>query len=475
MKRKINTIEYEWLIKPTGDPFADTGGYVIQYLLENKFQDKDIDELIDYVTKIYVNDWDGKLHTFFLNSKITQPAFKGEKKISETIAYFDRLINESEPSEDGFCRISGRETKLFTAGRDNSLMTGSGKFINFHHGFDTGIQLSKEIIIRMFFLPLGSRLLSGNVALLKSNDEEVNKFFIEENLKYNLKNIATGIKEGVGKFDFKNPANTIFDFASKVITKKEDFESGASLTLYHLTNFGASPDVEIYKLPALVFEFYRFCHKIPYKTDWTNFVRSYYSNSKNKGAVYNSKSENFEIEKKGKIEDIKFNNYKLWTNWVYTNLLSGKSIVPQFLKWSKNGNKLNIDILRVYQLNIRNMKKETVSKILELADFLVRDKNEQNIKKRITKLNGAKNSYILRDIFFKEIVVKNHNEGNEKPIITVNDHVNYLFSDDSRWQEIRDVLLIAIYQKMHELKLNIEIIVDDENDNNEIVVKQNKL
>ncbi|SHE83712.1 hypothetical protein SAMN05444274_102531 [Mariniphaga anaerophila] len=32
MKHTHKTIDYEWLTKPTGDPFADAGGYVIQYL-----------------------------------------------------------------------------------------------------------------------------------------------------------------------------------------------------------------------------------------------------------------------------------------------------------------------------------------------------------------------------------------------------------------------------------------------------------
>lgn len=61
MKQNIKTIDYKWLTKPTGDPFADTGGYVIQYLWEHVYPDKDIDELIEFVTKIYVNDWGGKL------------------------------------------------------------------------------------------------------------------------------------------------------------------------------------------------------------------------------------------------------------------------------------------------------------------------------------------------------------------------------------------------------------------------------
>ncbi len=59
MKQNIKTIDYDWLTKPTGDPFADTGGYVIQYLWSiSTCENMDIDELIEFVTKIYVNDWE---------------------------------------------------------------------------------------------------------------------------------------------------------------------------------------------------------------------------------------------------------------------------------------------------------------------------------------------------------------------------------------------------------------------------------
>ena len=30
MKRNYNTINYEWLFRPTGDPFADAGGYALK-------------------------------------------------------------------------------------------------------------------------------------------------------------------------------------------------------------------------------------------------------------------------------------------------------------------------------------------------------------------------------------------------------------------------------------------------------------
>ncbi len=458
MKQNIKTIDYEWLIKNTGDPFADTGGYVIRYLWEI-YPDKDIDELIGFVTSIYVNNWEGKLNAFFLNSKITQPAFKGERKIVETLRYFDSLLKDIQEYEVGYCRISGRNVKLYIAGRDNSIMSGSGTFINFHHFFDGGIKLSKEIIIRMHFVPLGSLLLSGKVALLKSNDEYLSRFYVENNVKENLFNISIGVKEGVLKSEFKNPANALFNFIDSAIEQLKGYRSldkSVSLSFYHFTNFGASPEIDIYQLPETVFMFYAYCHKINYKNDWLNFVRSHYYNSKKKDAIYNSDNGLIELDKKDKIETINKDEYKTWTNWVYNKLLEGKSIVPEFLRWSKKENKINFDIIRVYQQNIRNMKKETIDKILELADFIIGDRSEEDIKKLITKLNGASKAYELRR-FLLSLVDENYNKENEKPLITMKDYTDYLFCDGGSTGELRDVLLIAIYQKMHELNLKVEM------------------
>ncbi|MDD3772680.1 MAG: type I-B CRISPR-associated protein Cas8b1/Cst1, partial [Weeksellaceae bacterium] len=214
--------------------------------------------------------------------------------------------------------------------------------------------------------------------------------------------------------------------------------------------------LQIYHLPATVFLFYSYCHKINYKQDWLNFVRSHYSNSKNKGAVFDKNEGTFKIEKKGEIESINYDEYKTWTNRIYNKLLSGKSILPEFYRWSKNGNKLHFDIIRIYQQNIRNMKKETIDKLLELADFIIDDRSEDEIKKFISKLNGASKAHELRR-FLLGLVSENYNKDHDKPLITVKDYTDYLFSDSGNTGELRDVLLIAIYQKMHELNLKIEL------------------
>lgn len=120
MKQQLKTVDYKWLTEPTGDPFADAGGYALKEFSE-RFPEKDILELIEEATGIYVDCWGGGLNAFFLNSKITQPAYKPKQKIEETRKYFWEMVDEKNAMGEGYCRISGRKAKLFTAGRDNSI------------------------------------------------------------------------------------------------------------------------------------------------------------------------------------------------------------------------------------------------------------------------------------------------------------------------------------------------------------------
>lgn len=102
------------------------------------------------------------------------------------------------------------------------------------------------------------------------------------------------------------------------------------------------------------------------------------------------------------------------------------------------------------------MKKETIYKIKELAEFLVRDKNADKIKKRIITLDSIKNPDGLRRFILHYVIAENYNSGNKEAILTSEDYINYLFPDISYWSEIRDLLLIAIYQEMHEKNLILE-------------------
>lgn len=461
MKHEFDTINYEWLTATTGDPFGDLGGYVIKEL-EANFPDKGILDLIEYVTNIYVNKWGAKINPFFLNSKITQPAFKPDKKISETLQYFASMINEKSYDAVGVCRITGHQGKLYMAGRDNSILSGSGTLINFHHSFESGIMLSKEMLIRFHFVPFGCEYLQGKIALIHSTNEVLGEFFARNNCVRNLHAIAGGISDGILKSESRSPGTALFRFIDNALVTKLGVlkDRNNSLALYHFTNFGASPEVIIYSIPDALFGFYHATQSPDFKEDWNSFIAGYYYSSDYKNTKYNRETHQLDYEKKGNIQNIPEDEYKYWSNTIYNKLLNRESILRNILRWSKE-NKFNLRIVEIYQIYLRNMKQETITKIKEMTDLIFKANDDNEIEKVVKKLSNAKNSYLLRRFIIKDIVAKYKPEDN-KPIITVEEYANYLFPDTGAWQEVRDVLLISIYQRLHEQNKSINLPEDEE-------------
>lgn len=126
------------------------------------------------------------------------------------------------------------------------------------------------------------------------------------------------------------------------------------------------------------------------------------------------------------------------------------------LVYSKEEN-IDFNIVKIYAIKIRKMKIETIEKINQMADFIIANNDERIIGKAITKLNAVTNSFLLRRYILNDIVKPNYEEGNDEAIVTVKDYVDYLFPDSDSWKEMRDVLLIAIYERLHKLKKKVEI------------------
>lgn len=459
MKETYKNVNYELLTKPSGDPFVDAGGYALKRF-SDLYPDLDILELVMKVTDIYVDRWDAKINHFFLNSKITQPAFKADKKKEETRKYFKSLLEETAPCKNGVCRILGVRTKLFPAGRDNSVLSGSGTFVNFHHCFQEGIMLSKECIIRYHFLPLACELLQGCVAVVHSSNNDVAAYFAENCCNRNISALAHDSSDGILKSNSKSPGTELFRYADDVIADVREMDAfdSCSITLYNFTNFGASPEVKIYTLPFETFKFYRFTQKAQFRDQWNSFVTKYYKTSDNRKTSYDETNNVFTSENKGCKDEITENEFKYWRNKIYDKLLQGESILKEILNRIRNCD-FDFRIVEIYEINVRNMKKETIEKIKQMAEFIFKSNDENGIKKAIRKLDGVSSSYLLRRFVLKDVVAKYYNEGNDEAIVTIEDYADYLFPDTSSWMEMRDVLLIAIYQKLHENKmaLNVEL------------------
>jgi len=440
----------------TGDPFVDAGGLALQ-VLKNKFPNKSKMELIEFVTDIYVDKWKGKIDSIQLNSEITHNSRKGNEKKIAALEYFKNLREKNIEGPTGYCRTCGNEGFLICAGRERFCLSGSGSLVNFNHGHEKGLMICGKCSEKLFFLPLIVMQMGKNLSLIHTQNGDIRKYWAAITVNANLNKIGRHLSEGIIKSEYSNPRNAIFNIAVEIITKYES-ESGY-IQLFHFTNFGSSPDCDIYLLPNPVFSFMskalRYCRK-----DWFNYVKRYYHIKK---SSWDDMSQTWLKKDNSAFEETEFKNNP---NDVFEALLTGKTILGKLRKFYKESYQKSISIsplLAIYYLaEVKNMKQEQIDLIKRIGNTIFKQLQEDGSnKKYLTMIEGSSKAYQLRSVILR-IVKKNYNKGEKDPVVTLSEYVNYLFPDGQYWGEVRDLLLIFLYELLH--KENIDIFKTDDND-----------
>jgi CRISPR-associated protein Cst1 len=255
---------------------------------------------------------------------------------------------------------------------------------------------------------------------------------------------------GINRWEYKSPSSALFDFAQHWIINVKDYavEDSVELNLYHFTNFGASPEVVLYNFSAALFDFYKNVQHRTLQNDWNRFTNSFF---RQKNASYNFEKDSFDLTEKKEVKVIQRKDFKIWYNSIYESLLANKSILKAILNWvSKKQRPLNFEIVKIYQINLRNMNAKTLQIIERIADYILQDTND--LKKKITSLRKPIKAYAFRKAL-RRLAEENLAKKNPNVLFSLDEYAIELFPDGTYWQEIQDLLLIAIYQKIHEQQL----------------------
>jgi CRISPR-associated protein Cst1 len=469
----------------TGDPFVDAGEMALKYISE-RFPDKDVMQLIDWAARVYIERWDAKINSLFLNSPITQPAYNTrELRIGKTMERFDEVLSAN--SELGFCRYCGKKAYLSEVGRDTSCLVGSGKLVNFHHAHEEGLMACSSCITKLFFLPLAVIQIGELVGLLHTATGYGNTYWSEKTIKTNLDKIGRNTSEEILKSEFSNPRNALFHFAVEMVREFENVDVEENFTLYHFTNFGSKVDCDLYSLPHPVFRFVSHALKTCAQ-DWHDLIRRHFKMTKENvlkeeafaelypyykyfsGSKYDQEREVWRDKDNNVLEETQYmNNY----NGIYNRLLSGISILPKLVgyykkKLKKGGGSVGSDLATIYVMEVLAMTAEQISIIRSIGDKIFALMEQGNdFKKYLTMIERVKKAHELRTVLLR-MTKKNYTDGNEEPLVTFDQWVNYLFPDGQYWGEVRDLLLIYLYEKMHHHKLDIEMPDDEIEETEEI-------
>jgi len=441
----------------TGDPFVDMGGLVMETLPEKTIEDK-----IRFATNVYVDGWKGVVDSIFLHSKLNNNHVKNKPELQRkgVLEYYLGALKGNGAVSEGPCRVCAVKGHLFTGGRNNYPLVGSGEFTNFHHFQEPGLLICKDCLVKLFFLPLGILQSAGNLMFLQLQNEYEKKLWQKDVILNNLDKFSRGASAGILKSKYTNPQNALFYFASSLITRFEIYDyPPLQIRLFCFTNFGSKPNIEIHDLPSPVFSFLKRVLKPDLRPYWSYFIKRHYQFRKTVN-FDEDKNEWVEVKKKSSIS-LDINNYAGTNrNTIHYLLLSGKSILEQLRKIYKQM-EFPVYIAIAYLMEVRKVKREQIDLIQKISEKIITlAENAKDYKKFITPIEGAKYGHQLRSAIIR-MVKEHYKNGEQEPFVRFNDYVEYLFPDGQSWYEVRDFLLISLYEKLHQLRIEPDKISDE--------------
>lgn len=454
----------------TGDPFIDAGRLAAQAVFRHQKLHSPTKEnwlkAIDYVVTQYQKHWQSKIDAVSLNGWVSHNANK-KKARSIALKGFKDLFTRAEAGEgevSGWCRGCGQNKALFTAGREILPLSGSGAFLNFHHAHENGVQLCVECLGALFMVPLAIMQCGKNLALLQTQTEVLQEFWLRNTVTQNLNNFARGNSESILRYSYGNIRNAFFSLVDSLIAEwyaaHRNFEP-QDLRLFYFTNFGAKPECEIYDLPGSAFTFLWIVQNpnLPaIQSAWRRFVRRHY---RIKEAQYDESSNAWmktSGKNKGELQD---ENYKNNPNKIHDMLLSGQNVLRLFYRRKEHKSLVPIEIVKAYILEVRFMKKERIDAVLRLADRISDLVQKENAPKLIHRLESSRFVYQFRAALLR-LLKKSIAAGEETPLFTTEEYLTKLLPDGEPWTDVRDLMLIRIYEKLHDFLQEKSEEIDEE-------------
>jgi CRISPR-associated protein Cst1 len=115
-------------------------------------------------------------------------------------------------------------------------------------------------------------------------------------------------------------------------------------------------------------------------------------------------------------------------------------------------------VIEAYMHEVRDMHKERLEKIKAFADSISKV-IESSPKKRVNGLINAKSVEEFRNQL-RLVMADAQKSGNKEPLIGFDDFTMVLIPGDYRgWTEIRDLIIIRIYENLHDV-----LVADDESE-----------
>ena len=436
-----------------GDPFVENGRLgLIKFAGKTNFKDKDeLKAIIEKILKLYTKIWEkNKLSSYWLHGA-------NKKSSDDTLKIIDKILND-EPKTGNICVCCGKNKTICLGDRTILPLGFSATNSNFSSSFQETM-ICQNCYISLFALPLNTIKVDKQLLFIRSSDK-INSYWAGKNIDKIKKMFILSPNESLIVSEVNYIHNFIYIFLENLI---QDIPNSidSDVVFYHFSNFGASPDINIYHIYTDLISFMQdispkqFQGYISGNRDilnvWNGILRYNFCSLKIEG-------EELYFKDRKEVKRLSFDDAKkLYRNTLISNFINGKDITSMILKKFrvdmtneknravlKDLTKAYRGLLFKYLIKVRHMNKERLDFLKEVATKMA---TLQNAKKRLGELGRQRSLNSFRTLLvhmFKDYAKENSNE----LLFNVDDFVLKILPTDSYFAQTRDILFVAIFEQM---------------------------
>jgi len=435
---------YTW----TGHALPDMGIAILTAFSgkENpeELMEEDLEKFAEYAEKAYLTPaLTSYLSVLFtINCGSTNPSSTINKKKKYT-NYILRAYKENISEKLPVCIYCKRPSVELFVNNEHlpicrdvvPMLTGRG-MINFFPKGIVGLPLCGFCVLAIQALSIGSPKCGGKALIIHSEDHS----FLMELIKNDewlprLRKIIQLSETSDSKLPaMSKPKTRIIEIIERA-RKEENVKS--SVTIYHLSNSGQGPGIDIYYLPCFTINFVIRAKTEKFSEVWENLSHSSWDNQKEK-----DNNENY-----------------ISRNYLYEDLFTlpeeaGKFIRTYFLRKGLSLNLMTWSITELFLKEVLGMQKARIEAIKLLGDKIAEEIVSNNDKRLWEKVYRAGKFIELRNILITQSI--RMIKAAKEPITSFNNFLE-IFEEGEElarvdWKLAWDLVIIRIIDKLYETK-----------------------
>jgi len=469
-------------LRYTGHPIADVGVATICAFCEKPdpgaLTQDDLRKISRFMEREYFS---GKLLSYltcvFPNSAYVNPTVGDAKKNDYKREILQGFENDPDPATAHLrCVFSGEPAARIVNRQHVPLITGED-VLNFFPDGAGGMPIGADFLLAMQAFPLGARRCLGRaLAVHCPDDQSLTYEFAHRFLEDNRKLLLLAEKSGEKYEDAKAPRTLVVDALLDIMRRRpwsaSENRAGtrASVTVYHLTNSGQGPDIDVYELPSEVVSFVAKVSRAGSSDIWSKIVARAWETPAPLRANSAKSSRRAPIRAKPAPPEAGKNR-----NFLYEDLFrlpegAARFIRTYFLRraWrfarqQKNDPRAEYAAAREIQLvswrlthmflkEILGMDKSRIEAIRTLGDRLAVhiSEHDRRLFQRLYRVN--------RYDFFRTLLIKTSKDTvgrGQEPIIGFNEFIAIFAETEDvprvDWRLARDLVLIRLIERLNEL------------------------